>query len=132
MQAAPRLIKLCLALLLAAPAVHAGELKLRLHLSLSGLLHGLFPPPSPTPSVHHLGMGGNAALPVKQPVLAIDGRTFVADGIHYRLQGVHAAAPGSPEELEARVALQALLDSGARVRVLGVEPSGIRSVTLAY
>src|SRR5688500_4039429 len=102
MQAAPHLRKLCLALLFTVPAAYAGDIRLRVHFSGSGLLHALFPHPAPTPSVHHLGMRAPADVPIQRPITLVDGRTFVAEGIHYRVRGLPALAPGSPEEQQAR------------------------------
>lgn len=132
MQAAPRLRKLCLALLLTVPSAYAGELRLRLQFSASGLLHALFPYPVPTPSVHHLGMRAPADVPLHGPVTLVDGRTFVAEGVHYRMRGLPPLAPGSPEEQQAREALRRSLASATHVRVLALEASGMRIVTLGY
>ena len=92
MQALRPLRKLCLVAAVLAPlAVQGGDVN----------------PSEPLPpSAHHL---------------AVDERTFVSGGIHYRLH--HRASE--------RSALQSLLDSGPlRVRVLEVEDSGIRIVSL--
>ena len=64
--------------------------------------------------------------------IAIDARTFVSGGIHYRLHGLPPSHPGTPEEARARSALQSVLDTGPlRIRVLNVEDSGVRIVTPA-
>lgn len=63
--------------------------------------------------------------------VAVDGRTFVTDGIHYRLYGEPPLAAGSPEEARARSNLQRRLDAGPmRVRTMETEPTGFRLVTL--
>jgi hypothetical protein len=73
--------------------------------------------------------------PVEKTVhggVAIDARTFVSAGIHYRLHGAAAAESGSPEERRERAGLQALLDSGPmKIKILHVEESGIRIITRA-
>jgi hypothetical protein len=124
--------KLCLALALAPVAAHGGEVRvsIRAPCIVPAALAALFPPPPPLPpSPHHLSL-----QPVEKTVhggVAIDARTFVSGGIHYRLYGAAAAEPGSADEARARARLQSLLNSGPlKVWPKEIEPSGIRIITL--
>jgi hypothetical protein len=123
MQAGPCARKVCVALLLCLPSLaHAGQLRIHWRIDLADVLHALFPPPAPVLSSGHLGMEPSVLRNVRGPGVAIDGRTFVAAGIHYRLSGMPAEVPGSPREAQARAALQALLDSGAGLQALRLGP----------
>jgi hypothetical protein len=77
-------------------------------------------------------MARPAVVPLPRPVVVVDGRTFVAEGVHYRVRGRPALAPGSPEEHRAREELRRSLASATRVSLLGVEPSGMRTVALGH
>ncbi len=129
---APRLLrKLCLVAVLAPAGACAGDLKVSIHIPwlVPSILAALFPSPPLQPSPHHLSLAETAKT-IRGGV-AIDGRTFVARGLHYRLDGRPPSEPGSPDEARARSDLQRLLDTGPmKVNVLETQPGGLRIVTL--
>lgn len=135
---APRLLrKLCLAAAagagLAAPAfAQAGDVRISIHVPwlVPSVVAALFPPPPPLPpSPHHLSVSDTTKT-IRGGV-AIDGRSFVAGGLHYRIDGLVPSEPGSPDEARARGDLQRLLDTGAmKVNLLETQPGGFRIVRL--
>jgi len=85
------------------------------------------------PSQHHLvaHAGAPAARILAGGAVAIDDRTFVIEGMYYRLADAARLALGTPESIAARKRLQARLDAGGFTLLpRGVEPSGIRVVSL--
>ncbi len=149
-------IEMLCAVLLAAPlASYAGGLKITIRLGDPAAAGGFVsyrgshfdyfyalplvgaaaaPREAPRPSRHHLGLsdGGTNARVLASGAVAIDDRTFVIEGVYYRLAGAEPLALGTPESIAARERLQARLDAGGfTLRAQGVEPSGIRVVSLA-
>ena len=132
MQAACLLRKLCVVAALMPLAAHAGDVKISIRIPwiVPSILAALFPVQPLPPSAHHLSLPSVNQRTVHGGI-AIDARTFVAGGIHYRLHGLPPSDPGTPDEARARSALQSVLDTGPlRIRVLNVENSGVRIVTL--
>ena len=113
----------CVALAWLPLSAHAG---LTLHLQgnwVPGMLRAIDPPAAPALSQQHLSESSpKRILRIQSRAVAIDARTFVANGVHYRLAGAEALPAGSAEEAQARAALQRELDSGAvTLRVYVVE-----------
>ncbi len=132
MQAARLLRKLCVVAALMPLAADAGDVRISIRIPwiVPSILAGLFPVPPLPPSAHHLSLPSMHQRTVHGGI-AIDARTFVAGGIHYRLHGLPPSDPGSPAEARARSDLQSVLDTGPlRIQVLNVEDSGVRIVTL--
>jgi hypothetical protein len=63
---------------------------------------------------------------VESPARAIDGASFVADGVTYALRGIAAPGAGTPlaAAAPAQAALQQNLDSGERIMVYPVRSDG--------
>jgi hypothetical protein len=84
-------------------------------------------------SRHHLAphTGAPVARILASGAVAIDDRTFVVEGMYFRLANAARLQLGTPESIAARKRLQARLDEGPlRLLRVGVEPSGIQLVSL--